>query len=35
MMLQWIVLAKKPETRQQRIDQIAELAGKKMKPKQF
>lgn len=33
MMLQWIVLAKRPETRQKRIDEIAELAGKKMKPK--
>ena len=34
-MLQWIVLAKRPETRQKRIDEIAELASKKMKPKQF
>ncbi|MBB1286383.1 YdeI/OmpD-associated family protein [Flavisolibacter sp. BT320] len=35
MMLQWIVLAKKPETRQKRIDEIAELAVQKRKPKQF
>lgn len=34
-MLQWLVLAKLPETRQKRIDEIAELAAKKMKPKQF
>lgn len=34
-MLQWIVLAKRPETRKARIDEIAELASKKMKPKQF
>lgn len=31
--LQWIVLAKRPETRQKRIDEVAELASKKMKPK--
>lgn len=35
MMLQWIVLAKRPETRQKRIDEIAELTGQKKKPKQF
>ncbi|WP_409415760.1 YdeI/OmpD-associated family protein [Flavobacterium sp. PS2] len=35
MMLQWLVLAKSSETRQKRIDEIAELAGQKMKPKQF
>ena len=35
MMLQWIVFAKRPETRQKRIDEIAELAGQKKKPKQF
>lgn len=35
MMLSWIVLAKRPETRQNRIDQIAEAAGKGMKLKQF
>ena len=35
MMLQWIVLAKRPETRQKRILTIAEAAEKKIKPKQF
>jgi uncharacterized protein YdeI (YjbR/CyaY-like superfamily) len=35
MMLQWIVFARRPETRQNRIDEIAELASKGMKPKQF
>lgn len=35
MMLQWIVLAKRPETRQKRIVEIAECAGKNAKPKQF
>ncbi len=35
MMLQWIALAKRPETRQKRIDEIAELTGKNLKPKQF
>ncbi|WP_333851910.1 YdeI/OmpD-associated family protein [Epilithonimonas sp.] len=35
MMLQWIVLAKQPKTRQKRIDEIAELTGQKKKPKQF
>jgi uncharacterized protein YdeI (YjbR/CyaY-like superfamily) len=34
-MLQWIVLAKRPETRQKRIGEIAELASKGQKPKQF
>jgi uncharacterized protein YdeI (YjbR/CyaY-like superfamily) len=34
-MLQWLVLAKKPETRQKRINEIAILAGQKLKPKQF
>lgn len=34
-MLQWVLLAKQPETRQRRISEIAELAGKKLKPKQF
>lgn len=33
--LQWLVLAKRPETRQKRIAEIAELADKGMKPKQF
>lgn len=35
MMLQWIVMAKRPETRQKRIDEIAEHAGQKKKPQQF
>lgn len=35
MMLQWIILAKRPETRQKRIDEIAEHAFQKKKPKQF
>lgn len=34
-MLQWIVLAKRPETRQKRIKEIAEQASKNLKPKQF
>jgi len=34
-MLQWIVLAKRTETRQNRINEIATLAGKGLKPKQF
>lgn len=34
-MLQWLVLAKQPETRQKRIKEIAELAAQKQKPKQF
>lgn len=33
--LQWLVLAKRSETRQKRITEIVELAAKKMKPKQF
>lgn len=33
--LQWLVLAKRPETRQKRIDEIATLAAQKLKPKQF
>ncbi|TAH39898.1 MAG: hypothetical protein EYC69_12385 [Bacteroidetes bacterium] len=33
--LQWLVLARKPETRLRRIREIAELASRKMKPKQF
>lgn len=32
-MLQWLVLAKRPETRQKRIDEIVECAGQKLKPK--
>lgn len=34
-MLQWLVLAKRPETRQQRINEIAMSAGEGKKPKQF
>jgi len=34
-MLQWLVLAKRPETRQNRISEIAERAMQKLKPKQF
>jgi len=34
-MLQWLVLAKRPETRQKRIDEIALLASQNQKPKQF
>jgi uncharacterized protein YdeI (YjbR/CyaY-like superfamily) len=33
--LQWIVLAKRAETRLKRVNEIAVLAGKKSKPKQF
>jgi uncharacterized protein YdeI (YjbR/CyaY-like superfamily) len=33
--LQWLVLAKRPETRLKRINEIVELAGKGQKPKQF
>ena len=35
MMLHWIAAAKKPETRQKRITEIAEHAGRKTKPKPF
>lgn len=35
MMLQWIVLAKRAETRQKRIHEIAECAGQNKKPKNF
>lgn len=31
--LQWLVLAKRPETRQKRITEIVELADQKLKPK--
>ncbi|MES2763215.1 MAG: YdeI/OmpD-associated family protein [Bacteroidota bacterium] len=34
-MLQWLVLAKKQETRQKRISEIVELSSQKLKPKQF
>lgn len=33
--LQWLVLAKRPETRQKRMSEIADLAARKLKPKQF
>jgi len=33
--LQWLVLAKRAETRQKRIAEIADLASQKLKPKQF
>ncbi|QEC52996.1 uncharacterized protein YdeI (YjbR/CyaY-like superfamily) [Anseongella ginsenosidimutans] len=33
--LQWLILAKRPETRQKRVAEIAELAAQKLKPKQF
>ncbi len=33
--LQWLVFAKRPETRQKRITEIAELASQQLKPKQF
>lgn len=33
--LQWIILAKRPETRQKRIDEVAELASQQLRPKQF
>jgi len=33
--LQWLVLAKRPETRQKRINEVARLASQHMKPKQF
>ncbi|WP_437920033.1 YdeI/OmpD-associated family protein [Sphingobacterium sp. LRF_L2] len=35
MMLSWIVFAKRPETRQKRIDEIAVLASQNKRPKQF
>lgn len=34
-MLQWLVLAKRPDTRTKRINEIAELASQNKKPKQF
>jgi len=33
--LQWIVLAKRPETRQNRIKEVVDLASQNLKPKQF
>ncbi|MFN3404977.1 MAG: YdeI/OmpD-associated family protein [Cytophagaceae bacterium] len=34
-LLQWIALAKRPETRQKRIEEIAKLASQQKKPRQF
>ena len=34
-MLQWLVLAKRPATRQQRIAEIVDLAAQQLKPAQF
>jgi uncharacterized protein YdeI (YjbR/CyaY-like superfamily) len=34
-MLQWVVMAKRPETREKRMQEIAQLAALKQKPKQF
>ena len=33
MILHWVTMAKRPETRQKRIQQVAELAAQKLKPK--
>jgi uncharacterized protein YdeI (YjbR/CyaY-like superfamily) len=33
MILQWLILAKRPETREKRIKEIAERAAQKRKPK--
>lgn len=35
MMLYWVMSAKRPETRQNRITEIVESAARKLKPKQF
>ncbi|MBV8325016.1 YdeI/OmpD-associated family protein [Chryseobacterium sp.] len=35
MMLQWITMAKRPETRKRRIEEIVINAGKRMKPERF
>jgi uncharacterized protein YdeI (YjbR/CyaY-like superfamily) len=32
-MLQWLVMAKRPETRQNRVNEIVTLAGQNKKPK--
>ncbi|WP_339716355.1 YdeI/OmpD-associated family protein [Cyclobacterium amurskyense] len=34
-LLQWIAMAKRPETREKRVLEIAESAGQKLKPKAF
>jgi uncharacterized protein YdeI (YjbR/CyaY-like superfamily) len=31
--LQWLVLAKRPETRQKRVNEVVELAAQRLKPK--
>lgn len=33
--LQWLTMAKRPETRMKRMEEIVELASEKLKPKQF
>ena len=33
--LQWIAMAKRPETRERRVNEVAELASKGQRPKQF
>jgi len=33
--LQWLIFAKRPETRQKRVTEIAELAAQKLRPKPF
>ncbi|WP_316797451.1 YdeI/OmpD-associated family protein [Pedobacter agri] len=33
--LQWIAFAKRPETKAKRIEEVVELASRKLKPKQF
>ncbi|WP_207420317.1 YdeI/OmpD-associated family protein [Desertivirga brevis] len=35
MILQWVAVAKRPETREKRVREVAELAAKKQRPKQF
>lgn len=35
MILHWVEMARRPETRQKRVDEIAELAAQGKKPKQF
>ena len=35
MILQWVTMAKRPETRQNRIAEVATLAAQKLKPKQL
>jgi uncharacterized protein YdeI (YjbR/CyaY-like superfamily) len=35
MLLQWLVLAKRPETRQKRVHEVARCAAKQQRPKQF